>query len=72
MRSVPQLILLYLIFFGLPSVGIESTRLLTAILVLGLADAAFNAEYYRGSLLTVPQTPARGRARASASRVSGR
>jgi len=56
LRSIPQLILLYLIFFGLPSVGIQIDALLTAILVLGLADAAFNAEYYRGSLLTVPHT----------------
>jgi His/Glu/Gln/Arg/opine family amino acid ABC transporter permease subunit len=56
MRSVPQLILLYLIFFGLPSVGIDVSALLTAVLVLGLADAAFNAEYYRGSLLTVPHS----------------
>jgi His/Glu/Gln/Arg/opine family amino acid ABC transporter permease subunit len=56
MRSVPQLILLYLIFFGLPSVGINVSALLTAIVVLGLADAAFNAEYYRGSLLTVPNS----------------
>jgi His/Glu/Gln/Arg/opine family amino acid ABC transporter permease subunit len=53
-RSVPQLILLYLIFFGFPSIGVNISALLTAILVLGLADAAFNAEYYRGSLLTVP------------------
>src|SRR4029077_17283500 len=30
--------------------------LVTAVLVLGLADAAFNAEYYRGSLLTVPHS----------------
>jgi His/Glu/Gln/Arg/opine family amino acid ABC transporter permease subunit len=56
MRSVPQLILLYLIFFGLPSVGIDVGALLTAVLVLGLADSAFNAEYYRGSLLTVPHS----------------
>ena len=56
LRSIPQLILLYLVFFGLPSVGIQVDALLTAILVLGLADAAFNAEYFRGSLLTVPYT----------------
>jgi His/Glu/Gln/Arg/opine family amino acid ABC transporter permease subunit len=56
LRSIPQLILLYLVFFGLPAVGIQVGALLTAILVLGLADAAFNAEYYRGSLLTVPHS----------------
>jgi polar amino acid transport system permease protein len=56
LRSTPQLILLYLVFFGLPSAGIEVSGLLTAIVVLGVADASFNAEYYRASLLTVPRT----------------
>jgi His/Glu/Gln/Arg/opine family amino acid ABC transporter permease subunit len=56
LRSTPQLILLYLVFFGLPSAGIDVGGLTTAIVVLGLADAAFNAEYYRASLVTVPPT----------------
>lgn len=54
LRSVPQLILLYLVFFGLPSLGYDVGGITTAILVLGVADASFNAEYYRASLLTVP------------------
>lgn len=54
LRSVPQLILLYLVFFGLPSLGYDVGGMTTAILVLGIADASFNAEYYRASLLTVP------------------
>jgi polar amino acid transport system permease protein len=56
LRSTPQLILLYLVFFGLPSLGIQFSSLLTAIFVLGLADAGFNSEYYRASLMTVPAT----------------
>jgi polar amino acid transport system permease protein len=54
LRSVPQLILLYLVFFGLPSLGLDVGALLSAIVVLGIADASFNAEYYRASLMTVP------------------
>jgi len=56
LRSTPQLILLYLVFFGLPSLGIDIGGMTTAIVVLGVADASFNAEYYRASLLTVPRT----------------
>ena len=56
LRSVPQLILLYLVFFGLPSLGFDVGALLTAIVVLGIADSSFNAEYYRASLMTVPST----------------
>jgi len=56
LRSTPQLILLYLVFFGLPSLGIDVGGLTAAIVVLGVADASFNAEYYRASLITVPRT----------------
>jgi His/Glu/Gln/Arg/opine family amino acid ABC transporter permease subunit len=55
-RSTPQLILLYLVFFGLPSLGFDVGALLTAVVVLGVADASFNSEYYRASLMTVPST----------------
>lgn len=54
LRATPQLILLFLVFFGLPSLGITIGGLVTAIIVLGFTDASFNAEYYRASLLTVP------------------
>lgn len=54
LRATPQLILLFLVFFGLPSVGITVGGLTAAIVVLGCTDASFNAEYYRASLLTVP------------------
>jgi polar amino acid transport system substrate-binding protein len=56
LRSTPQLILLYLVFFGLPSLGLDVNALLAAIVVLGIADASFNSEYYRASLLTVPSS----------------
>jgi His/Glu/Gln/Arg/opine family amino acid ABC transporter permease subunit len=53
-RAAPQLVLLYLVFFGLPSLGIDVDALLTAILVLGIAEGCFNAELYRASFVTVP------------------
>jgi len=56
LRSVPQLVLLYLLYFGLGAVGIQVNSILAAILALGIADAAFSAEYYRAGFMTVPRT----------------
>lgn len=55
LRGIPQLVLLYLIFFGIgakiPGIG----PITAAIIGLGLAEAGFNAEVYRGGFLTVGQ-----------------
>jgi His/Glu/Gln/Arg/opine family amino acid ABC transporter permease subunit len=55
-RAVPQLVVLYIVFFGLGTVGINLDSLTAAILGLGVADAVFTAEYYRAGFLTIPQT----------------
>ena len=56
LRSVPQLVVLYLIYFGLGQIGIEDNSVLAAIVALGITDAAFVAEYYRAGFMTVPST----------------
>jgi His/Glu/Gln/Arg/opine family amino acid ABC transporter permease subunit len=56
LRSVPQLVILYLLYFGLGALGIQINSLLAAILALGVADAAFTAEYYRAGFMMVPGT----------------
>jgi His/Glu/Gln/Arg/opine family amino acid ABC transporter permease subunit len=55
-RAVPQLIILYIIFFGLGTFGINLTSLTAAIVGLGLSDAVFTAEYYRAGFLTIART----------------
>jgi His/Glu/Gln/Arg/opine family amino acid ABC transporter permease subunit len=54
MRSVPQLVILYVLFFGISSLGLQVDSLVAAILGLGLTEAAFTAEYYRAGFMTVP------------------
>jgi len=54
LRSVPQLVVLYLIYFGLGQIGIEVNSVLAAVVALGITDAAFVAEYYRAGFMTVP------------------
>jgi His/Glu/Gln/Arg/opine family amino acid ABC transporter permease subunit len=54
LRSVPQLVVLYIFYFGIGAFGIDLGSILSAVLALGLTEAAFTAEYYRSGLLTVP------------------
>jgi His/Glu/Gln/Arg/opine family amino acid ABC transporter permease subunit len=56
LRSVPQLVVLYLVYFGLGQVGVEVNSVLAAVLALGVTDAGFTAEYYRAGFMTVPWT----------------
>jgi His/Glu/Gln/Arg/opine family amino acid ABC transporter permease subunit len=55
LRSVPQLIVVYLLFFGLGAIGLRLGGIVAVILALGITDAAFTAEFYRGGLRTVPE-----------------
>jgi His/Glu/Gln/Arg/opine family amino acid ABC transporter permease subunit len=54
-RALPQLVVLYIIFFGLGS-AINVDSLTAAIVGLGISDAVFSAEYYRAGFLTVAST----------------
>lgn len=52
-RGTPLLVQLYLVFFGLPNLGVVLDALPTAILVLGLNEGAYMAETVRGALESV-------------------
>jgi His/Glu/Gln/Arg/opine family amino acid ABC transporter permease subunit len=54
LRSIPELIVLYLFYFGLGAFGLNIPPLVAAALGLGIATGAYTAEYYRGALMTVP------------------
>lgn len=55
-RGTPLLIQLYLIFYGLPNVGIKLTPLTAAVLGLGMNYAAYEAENYRAGILSIPKS----------------
>ena len=44
---------LFLIYYGLPGLGITLSRELSAFLALGLNSGAYQAEYLRGSILAI-------------------
>jgi polar amino acid transport system permease protein len=52
-RGTPLLVQLFLIYYGLPGLGITLSRELSAFLALGLNSGAYQAEYLRGSLLAI-------------------
>jgi polar amino acid transport system substrate-binding protein len=60
-RGTPVLLQLFVIYYGLPSVGVKLGPLQAAIIGLGMNYAAYEAEVYRGALLAIP----RGQAEAS-------
>jgi polar amino acid transport system substrate-binding protein len=53
-RGTPLLIQLYLIFYGLPSIGIKLSPLFAAVVGLGLNYAAYEAENYRAGIQAIP------------------
>lgn len=52
-RGTPLLVQIFLIYYGLPSLGITLSRELSAFLALALNSGAYQAEYLRGSILAI-------------------
>ena len=52
-RGTPLLVQLYLVFYGLPSVGLVLEAFPAAVLVLGFNEGAYMAETMRGALESV-------------------
>ena len=53
-RGTPLLIQLFILYYGLPNVGITLSPLVAAILGLGMNYAAYEAEVYRAGIEAVP------------------
>ncbi|MDA8124471.1 MAG: amino acid ABC transporter permease [Deltaproteobacteria bacterium] len=52
-RGIPVLVLLFIVFFGLPGIGLRISPLLAMVLSLGLISGAYLAEIFRGALNAV-------------------
>ena len=52
-RGVPVLVLLFIVYFGLPGVGIKVPPLMAMALSLGLVASAYLAEVFRGAFNSV-------------------
>lgn len=54
-RGTPMLVQMFFIYLGLPHVGIVFDAFTAAVIAITLNSAAYQAEYFRGSVLSVPQ-----------------
>ena len=52
-RGTPLLVQLYIVFYGLPSIGITMDAFPAAVIVLGINEGAYMAETIRGALESV-------------------
>ena len=52
-RGVPMLVLLFIVFFGMPGIGMDVPPLVAMMLSLGLISGAYLSETFRGSLAAV-------------------
>jgi len=53
LRGIPMLVLLFIVFFGLPGIGLDVPPLLAVMLSLGLISGAYLSEVFRGALAAV-------------------
>ncbi|WCG36140.1 amino acid ABC transporter permease [Companilactobacillus farciminis] len=54
-RSTPLLVQLFIIFFGLPSAGIQLSPFIAAVIGFSMNTGAYASETIRSALLSVPQ-----------------
>lgn len=54
MRNTPLLVQIYLIYFGLPEIGVNLSPLWSALLGLTLNNSAYTAEIFRAGVQAVP------------------
>ncbi len=54
-RGTPLLVQLFIIYFGLPSVGVMLDAFPAAVIAFGMNLAAYNAEVIRAAILAVPE-----------------
>lgn len=55
-RGTPLLVQLFLIYFGLPSIGVKFDAMTASILALGLNSAAYQAEIFRSAIKGIPES----------------
>jgi polar amino acid transport system permease protein len=54
-RGIPALVMLQIVYFGLPAAGVTLTAFLSAAIGLALTTAAYTSEIIRGGLQSVPE-----------------
>ena len=53
-RGTPMLVQMFFIYLGLPEIGIVLDPFTAAVTAIGLNSAAYQAEYFRGAIRSIP------------------
>ncbi|MEC9489203.1 MAG: amino acid ABC transporter permease [Halanaerobium sp.] len=53
LRSIPLLVILFLIFYGFPRVGIRFSPFIACVLGIGLRSSAYQSQIFRGAIQSV-------------------
>lgn len=53
-RGTPILVQLFIVYYGLPSMGMDFSPFVAGVLALGLNTSAYQAEYFRGAIQSLP------------------
>lgn len=54
-RGIPLLVQMFIIYFGLPSIGITFNPYIAGVISFTLCSSAYHSEYIRGSLMSISQ-----------------
>jgi polar amino acid transport system permease protein len=52
-RGTPLLVQLFVLYYGLPNIGIYMTPFLAAVIGMGMNSAAYQSEYFRGAIQSI-------------------
>jgi len=55
LRSIPLLVTLFLLFYGLPTFGIRLPPFTAAVIGVGLRSSAYQSQIFRGAILSISE-----------------
>ncbi|HOI64296.1 MAG TPA: amino acid ABC transporter permease [Mesotoga sp.] len=59
LRSIPELVILFLIFYGFPRIGVRFSPFAAVVIGLGLRSSAYQSQVFRGAINSVSKTQMR-------------
>ncbi len=59
LRSIPELVILFLIFYGFPRVGIRFSPFAAVVIGLGFRSSAYQSQIFRGAINSVSKSQMR-------------
>ena len=55
LRGIPLLVIFFIIYFGLPQIGLNLDPFTSAVIGLGLRSTAYQAQIYRSTINSIPE-----------------